>query len=218
MNKKLIRISLVVATAMVTISCSTVIGGFTSTAKSSGNGMGPATIAKGDTTLHNDKMSALTVINGNLTINQFVIKNQLNVSGNVTASKLSSDGVTNISGSLGATSSSFDGLCSVGNNATIANSYFGSNIEFAGTNLQLTDRSKVVGNIINTSRTPVTIIIDRSLVKGDIGFANSNSTVILQNRGHLKGKVINGKVQDLTGSDNYEGDDDLAESEVAIKK
>ena len=46
------------------------------------------------------------------------------------------------------------------------------------------------------------------MIKGDIGFANPKSVVVIQNRGLVKGKVLNGEVRDLTGGDSYQGDDD----------
>lgn len=218
MKNKLTLLCSATFVSLLISGCATIIGGFASTAKTSGNGMGPATISEGDTTLQNDKFTSLSVYNGNLNIDHFLIANELHTTGNVSALKLTVKKTSSIGGFLQATDSSFYDSCKVSNNVIVNDSYFGTNIEFGGTNMELTNRSKVVGNIISTNPKPVTIIIDRSLVKGDIGFANSNSTVIIQNKGHVKGKVLNGKVQDLTGSDNYEGDDDMAESTVAIGK
>lgn len=208
----------ILLTTITIMGCSTIIGGFTSTSRSSGSGMGPATIGYGDMTLSKDKFQALTIESGNLTVSDFTIKTKLNVDGNVSADHLTVNGNTIISNSLIAANSSFMGNCTATQNINSSKSYFAKNIEFGGTSLILEKRSKVIGDIISTSNQPVTIIIDHSLVKGIIGFVNPNSKVIIQNKGHLVGRVFNGTVQDLTGSDNYEGDDnDFAESDIATK-
>ncbi|MDD3266401.1 MAG: hypothetical protein PHC75_04380, partial [Burkholderiales bacterium] len=142
----------------------------------------------------------------------------LSVSNNVTANKLTVKGNSSIGGSLIDSNSSFNDSCTVGKNINADKSYFAKNIEFGGTNLTLQNKSKVLGDIISTSTESVTIVIDHSIVKGIIGFTNSNSKVIIQNKGRLIGRVFNGKVEDLTGKDSYEGDDeDFAESDIAIK-
>lgn len=212
------QLSLIIASTLILSSCSTIIGGFTPTSKSAG-GIGPATIGNGDTTLNNDKFEALSIESGSLTINSVLILENLNVSNNVTATKLTVKGSSYIGGSLIDSNSSFNENCTVGNNISADKSYFAKNIEFAGTNLTLQNKSKVVGDIISTSTEPSTIVIDHSIVKGIIGFTNANSKVIIQNKGHLTGRVFNGKVEDLTGRDSYEGDDndDFAESDIAIK-
>lgn len=211
------QLTIITACALITISCSTSIGGFTPTSKSAG-GIGPATIGNGDTSLDNDEFEALTIESGNLIINEVLILENLKASNDVNANKLNIKGSSYIGGSLIDSNSSFAETCTVSNNITADRSYFAKNIEFSGTNLTLQNKSRVVGNIVSTSTKPTTIIIDRSLVKGTISFINPNSKVIIQNKGHLVGKVFNGIVQDITGSDNYKGDDDdFVESNIAIK-
>lgn len=215
MKKTLSPKTLTISIASIAlVSCATIIGGGASTAHSSGNGMGPSTIIESDATLSNDKFNALTVGNGSLTISKFVIATNLNVANNLTSTKLTVRKETTVGGGFGANNSSFYGACSIGGSVISNGSYFAKDIEFGGARMELTNKTKVVGDVISTNLNPTTIIIDHSIVKGNIGFANSNSVVILQNKGHLTGKLINGKIQDLTGGDNYEGDDDLAESEI----
>ncbi len=189
-------------------SCATIIGGNVSTKRSSGGAYGPASIVESNTTLTNDKLIALTVTNGDLTLDKFAIKYKLNVFGDLTINDTDLNGITQVGGMMNSNQSNFYQSCGILGNVFANNSYFAKDIEFSGNKMELTGRTKVVGNIINTSSTPVTIIIDHSRVKGNIGFANSNSVVIIQNRGYVAGQVINGKVQDLTGSDSYGGDDD----------
>lgn len=197
--------------------CATIIGGNTSTAKSSGSGMGPSTIAHGDTVLQNDKLNALTIVDGSLTLSNFTIADELNVSSNaiIATSKIRGDLI--VGGTLTAKDDDFYQKAVIAGNINSNYTYFYKTIEFAGESIVLTDKSKVYEDILCTSNKPVTITIDHSLVKGNIGFTNSKSVVIIQNRGHLKGKVINGTVRDLTDSDNYEGDDDLDIAESTLK-
>lgn len=210
-NLTILTISLI---SIALAGCATIIGGFSSTARSSGDGMGPSTIIESDATLSNDKFNALTVSNGSLNISSFVIANNLNVANSLTATKLKVRKETTIGGGFGVNNSSFYGVCSINGSVISNGSYFAKDIEFGGARMELTNKTKVIGDVISTNLNPTTIIIDHSIVKGNIGFANSNSVVILQNKGHLTGKLINGKIQDLTGGDNYEGDDDLPESAI----
>lgn len=206
MKKQFICASIIISSLIG--GCSTIIGGFTSTAKSSGSGVGPSTIAESDVYLHDDKLNALSVYNGSLTAKKLTIVNSLMVNGNISATKLIARKTTTTTGILNVNDSSFYDNCKVGNTISADDSYFAKDIEFSGIEFELKNKSKVVGNIISTSKYPVTIVVDHSVIKGDIGFANPKSVVVIQNRGLVKGKVLNGEVRDLTGGDSYQGDDD----------
>lgn len=214
---KLITIQIIslIITALATTSCATIIGGFTSTKSSSGSSYGPATIAAGDITLQNDKLSALTVTIGDLVLNDFAVLNKTSVFGDLTISDSKLRGLTQVGGNLNSNDSNFYQSCGILGNVMANSSWFARDIEFAGNKLELNNSSKVIGNIISLSKNPVTIIIDHSYIKGSIGFANSNGTVIIRNHGYVKGQIINGSVQDLTGGDSYGGDDDFDEQKAA---
>lgn len=205
MNKRLLFAGIIFSSLIS--GCTTIIGGFTSTAKSSGSGVGPSTIAESDVYLHDDRLNALSVYNGSLTAKKLTIVNSLKVNGDINANKLVARKTTDVTGSLTLDNSSLYDNCKIGNNITANDSYFAKDIEFGGIQFELTNKTKVIGNIISTSKYPVTIVVDRSVIKGDIGFANPKSVVIIQNRGLVKGRVLNGTVRDLTGGDSYQGDD-----------
>ena len=179
---------------VITSGCATIIGGFSSTAEASGDHMGPATISESSVTLQNDKFEALTS-ESDLNASKLVIGEDLNVKGNANLTKVTVTNNTNIGGSLTSNDSTFKGSAKIIGNISTGDSYFAKGIEFAGTSLQLSNSSKVIGQIISSNPQAVTIIIDHSEVKGNIGFANSASKVILRNGGELKGTLLNGKLQ-----------------------
>lgn len=174
--------------------CATIIGGFSSTAEASGDGMGPATLSESNTTLQNDKFEALT-IGANLTASKLVIGADLNVHGTANLTKVTVRDDSIVGGDLICDDVTFKSSVNVHGNLTSSDSYFGEGIEFAGRTLQLSNGSKVVGEIIISNSQPVTVIIDHSVVKGNIGFANAASRVILRNGGALKGNLLNGKLE-----------------------
>lgn len=191
MQKKLIPGLLI----LLISSCSTTtIGGNASTAKTSGDFVGPASMAQGDISVAQDTIDALTV-GGNLSANKFKIINDLQVAKNAQLTKVKVLQNTQIGGNLTTTSSTFYATTKVQGNLISTNSSFKQGLEFAGNQLQLTKHSKVSGNVISTSPQATTISIDDSTVTGDIGFANSSGVVILINDGRLKGKLINGTLQ-----------------------
>ncbi len=174
--------------------CATIIGGFSSTAEASGDNMGPATLIESNVTLNNDKFEALTS-QSDLTATKLVIGEDLKIKGNANLTKVTVKNTTTIGGSLTSDDSTFKGSVKVGGNISTGDSYFAKGIEFAGTSLQLSNSTKVIGQIISSNPQPVTIIIDHSKLEGNIGFANSASNVILRNGGELKGTLLNGKLQ-----------------------
>ena len=180
--------------AILLSGCATIIGGFSSTAEASGDGMGPATLSESNTTLQNDKFEALT-IGANLTATKLVIGTDLKVTGNANLTKVTIKDDTSVGGDLICDDATFKSSVNVHGNLTSSDSYFGEGIEFAGRTLQLSNGSKVVGEIINSNSQAVTLIIDHSVVKGNIGFANAASRVILRNGGTLKGQLLNGKLE-----------------------
>lgn len=186
-------ISLVLS-GVIMSGCATIIGGFSSTAEASGDHMGPATISESSVTLQKDSFEALTC-ESDLAAIKLIIGEELNVKGNANLTKVTVRNNTNIGGSLTSDDSTFKGSVKIGGNISTGDSYFAKGIEFAGTSLQLSNRTKVIGQIISSNLQPVTIIIDHSEVKGNIGFANSGSQVILRNGGELKGNLLNGKLQ-----------------------
>lgn len=181
--------------AILLNACATIIGGDESTAEASGNRMGPATIASGDTALQNDKFSALTVL-GQFNGNKLVIAHDLRIESNAYLTKVTVRGNTAIKGNLSCLKADFQNGIMVGGNITAQDSEFESGIRFNGRQLELTDSSKVYGAIINTNpTTPGLIIIDHSKVRGNIEFAAPNSQVILRNKGSFKGEIVNGVVR-----------------------
>lgn len=193
MNSKIANILLLTILAILATSCGTIIGGNQPTDRSSGSGTGPATIGSGDQSLQNDKFSALT-INGDLNANRITIVNDLNIESNASLKNVTVRDDTSIKGSLEAISCTFKDSVTIGTNITSTDSYFGNGINFGGNKLQLTARSKIIGNIISSANTPVMVIIDKSTVKGNISFTKAGGQVILQNGGKLKGQVTNGQL------------------------
>jgi|GEM_PF-2314411 len=190
---KLVNFTIVAALACTFASCATIIGGNQPTDKTTGSSVGPATIGSGDQTLQNDRFSALTVT-GDLNANKITIVNDLNIESNATLNKVTVRDDTIIKGNLTITSCTFKDSTIIGNNIDSIDSYFGNGITFGGTQLTLKARSKVIGDIRSNSKLPATIIIDKSVVKGNISFAQNNGKVILQNGGKLKGQVNNGRL------------------------
>jgi cytoskeletal protein CcmA (bactofilin family)/uncharacterized protein YceK len=186
-------ISLLIS-ALLLSGCATIIGGFSSTAEASGDGMGPATLSESNTTLQNDKFEALT-IGANLTASKLIIDEDLNVRGTANLTKVTVRDDSIVGGDLICDDVTFKSSVNVHGNITSSDSYFGEGIEFAGRTLQLSNGSKVVGEIISSNTQTVTLIIDHSVVKGNIGFANAASRVILRNGGELKGNLLNGKLE-----------------------
>ena len=180
--------------ALLLSGCATIIGGFSSTAEASGDGMGPATLSESNTTLQNDKFEALT-IGANLTASKLIIGEDLNVRGTANLTKVTVRDDSIVGGDLICDDVTFKSSVNVHGNITSSDSYFGEGIEFAGRTLQLSNGSKVVGEIISSNTQAVTLIIDHSVVKGNIGFANAASRVILRNGGELKGNLLNGKLE-----------------------
>lgn len=185
---------MILSSATIISSCATIIGGSSSTAEASGDGMGPATISDTSVNLQNDKFTALT-IKGNLSATKLVIANDLFVESNATLTKVTVKDDTTINGALNATSCTFKDSVKINENSVVTNSYFGGSIEFGGTSLELLKGSKVIGGIISNNKNPVTIVVDHSQIRGDIGFANSNSIVIIKNGGKITGNLINGTLQ-----------------------
>ncbi len=188
--------SLLIATVSISLlsSCATIIGGNTPTDKTTGTHYGPATIADGDTTLDSNRYSALT-IRGNLTSTKLVISDDLKIESNATLTKVRVKDDTEIGGNLIAEDCTFEDTSKLGGNGNIKDSFFGNGLDFAGSQLELTERSKVIGNINSTNPNGATIIIDRSTVRGNISFAKESGTVIIRNKGNLKGQVINGTLK-----------------------
>lgn len=186
-------ISLLIS-ALLLSGCATIIGGVSSTAEASGDGMGPATLSESNTTLQNDKFEALT-IGANLTASKLIIDEDLNVRGTANLTKVTVRDDSIVGGDLICDDVTFKSSVNVHGNITSSDSYFGEGIEFAGRTLQLSNGSKVVGEIISSNTQTVTLIIDHSVVKGNIGFANAASRVILRNGGELKGNLLNGKLE-----------------------
>lgn len=192
--KKIYKTLMILSSATIISSCATIIGGSSSTAEASGDGMGPATISDTSVNLQNDKFTALT-IKGNLSATKLVIANDLFVESNATLTKVTVKDDTTINGALNATSCTFKDSVKINENSVVTNSYFGGSIEFGGTSLELLKGSKVIGGIISNNKNPVTIVVDQSQIRGDIGFANSNSIVIIKNGGKITGNLINGTLQ-----------------------
>ena len=192
--KKIYKTLMILSSATIISSCATIIGGSSSTAEASGDGMGPATISDTSVNLQNDKFTALT-IKGNLSATKLVIANDLFVESNATLTKVTVKDDTTINGALNATSCTFKDSVKINENSVVTNSYFGGSIEFGGTSLELLKGSKVIGGIISNNKNPVTIVVDHSQIRGDIGFANSNSIVIIKNGGKITGNLINGTLQ-----------------------
>lgn len=174
--------------------CATIIGGSASTAEASGDNMGPATISDTSVTLQNDKFSALT-INGTLTATNITVGNDLLVESNAILTKVTIKDDSIIKGQLNATNCSFKDDVKIFGNGQLSNSYLGGNLEFGGTKLDLSKSSKIIGGIISSNSLPVTITLDHSQIRGDVGFANSNSVLIIKNGGKFTGKLINGNLE-----------------------
>lgn len=196
MNKKNFQLLCCgLVSALLLNACATIIGGDESTAEASGNRMGPATIASGNTALRNDKFSALTVL-GSFNGSKLVIAHDLRIESNAYLSKVTVRGNASIKGNLSCLNSDFQDLTIIGGNITAQDSEFESGVRFNGKQLELTDGSKVYGAIINTNpATTGVIIIDHSKVRGNIEFAAPNSQVILRNKGSFKGEIVNGVVR-----------------------
>ncbi len=190
-----IRNVLIILSASLTLyGCTTIIGGHESTAEASGDNMGPATISDTNTTLQNDKFSALT-INGMLSATNITIGNDLLVESNATLIKVIVKDDTIIKGQLNATNCSFKDDVKISGNGLFINSYLGGNLEFGGTKLDVSKSSKIIGGIISSNHNLVTITLDHAQIRGDIGFANSNSTLVIKNGGKFTGKLINGNLE-----------------------
>ena len=91
-----------------------------------------------------------------------------------------------VGGNLISNDSTYKDTLKIGGNLISNDSYFAKGIEFNGTQLELNQGSKVIGNIISTSRNQSTIVINHSTVKGDIGFAESNGLLVLKIKLPLK--------------------------------
>ena len=175
--------------------CATIIGGDYSTAKTSGDGMGPATIADENTSLQNDKFSALTISN-DFTGTNIVIEHEFKVESAAILTRVTAKGTTHIGGNLICNHSRFDGAVVVDHAIICSDSKFESGLRFGGSQLDLGSSSKVYGNIINTRvGSSSVIVINHSYVKGNIEFAESNGLVILKNGGEFKGTVVNGNLR-----------------------
>lgn len=175
-------------------SCATILGGNKSTAEASGDGVGPATISDGSQVLNNDKFEALT-IGGSFTGSRLTVMKNMNIESDAILTKVTVKDDSVVGGNLISNDSTYKDTLKVGGNLISNDSYFAKGIEFNGTQLELNQSSKVIGNIISTSRNQSTIVINHSTVKGDIGFAESNGLLVLKNKATFKGQLINGTMK-----------------------
>ena len=154
----------------------------------------PASIANGNSNLQNANYEALTIA-GDLHADNLTIINSLTVESSLFISNSQIKATTLVGKALITTNSKFTGAIQIGGDIQSDGSYFASSVIFAGNNGEFTKRSKIKGNLTVISTKPTNIILNRSVINGNIEFKNSKGIVTLTNHAHLKGKVINGQLQ-----------------------